>query len=75
MDDRGGFAYATQNENPPVNGQVEFLEEPEEKACALNCIIRHLGKTEDTFQFPEAMLKRTCVYWVVSTDITGKHHE
>ena len=57
------------------SGQVEFIEEPEEKAHALNCMIRHLGKTEDTFQFPEAKLKKTCVYRVISNDITGKHHE
>lgn len=56
-------------------GQVEFIEDPKEKAAALNCMIRHLGKIEDTFQFPEAMLKKNCVYKVCSTDITGKHHE
>ena len=57
------------------SGQVEFVENPEEKSAALNCMIRHLGKTEDTFQFPEAMLKKTCVYKLRSTDFTGKHHE
>lgn len=56
------------------SGQVEFIEDPEEKNHALNCMIRHLDKTEDTFQFPEAMPKRTCVYRVVSSDLTGKRH-
>lgn len=55
--------------------KVEFIEDPDEKANTFNCMIRHLGKTEGTFQFPEAMLKQTCVYRVCSTDITGKHHE
>lgn len=57
------------------SGRAEFTEDPAEKAHALNCILRHLEKTEDTFRFPEAVLKKTCVYRVCSTDITGKHHE
>jgi len=56
-------------------GVVEFLENPEEKAHALNCMIRHLGKTEDCFQFPAEKLKRTCVYRVCIDAPTGKHHE
>ena len=56
-------------------GEVEFLEPLEEKAHALNCMIRHLGKTEDCFQFPAEKLKRTCVYRVCIDAPTGKHHE
>lgn len=56
-------------------GTVEFLEKPEEKNHALNCMINHLGKTEDTFQFPPESLKRTCVYRVCIDKPTGKHHE
>ena len=56
-------------------GVVEFLETPEEKAHALNCMIQHLGKTEDCFQFPAEKLKRTCVYRVCIDAPTGKHHE
>ena len=56
-------------------GVVEFLENPEEKAHALNCMIQHLGKTEDCFQFPAEKLKRTCVYRVCIDAPTGKHHE
>ena len=56
-------------------GVVEFLEPPEEKAHALNCMIRHLGKTEDCFQFPAEKLKRTCVYRVCIDAPTGKRHE
>lgn len=68
-------AYCWRYDSVMGSGQVKFIEEPDEKAYALNCIIHHLGKTEDTFQFPEAKLKKTCVYRVISTDITGKHHE
>ena len=56
-------------------GVVEFLETPEEKAHALNCMIWHLGKTEDCFQFSAEKLKRTCVYRVCIDAPTGKHHE
>lgn len=68
-------AYCWRYDSVMGSGQVEFVENPEEKSAALNCMIRHLGKIEDTFQFPEAMLQKTCVYKLRSTDITGKHHE
>lgn len=68
-------AYGWRYQSVMGSGQVEFMEELEEKTHALNCIIRHLGKTEETFQFPEVMLKKTCVYRVRSNDITGKHRE
>lgn len=57
------------------SGRVERIGNPEEKAHALNCIIQHLGKTEEVFRFPEAALEKTCVYRVCSNDFTGKHHE
>lgn len=68
-------AYCWRYDSVMGSGNIEFIEKSEEKAHALNCIIRHLGKKEETFQFPEAKLKNTCVYRVCSTDITGKHHE
>lgn len=68
-------AYCWRYDSVMGSGQVEFVENPEEKSAALNCIIRHLRKTEDTVQFPEATLEKTCVYKLRSTDITGKHHE
>lgn len=68
-------AYCWRYDSVMGSGQVEFIEEPEKKADALNCIIHHLGKTDYTFEFPKAKLEKTCVYKVISTDITGKHHE
>lgn len=68
-------AYGWRYDSVMGSGQAEFIEEPEEKAHALNCMIRHLGKTEDTFRFPETVLQRTCVYRVCSKDMTGKRHE
>ncbi len=83
MDCAGQFVEGTK-ENPFActwkyasvigSGTVEFLEDPGEKAYALNCMLRHLGKTEDTFSIPEAMLKKTCVYKICSRDFTGKCH-
>lgn len=57
------------------SGKVEFIEDLNEKARALNCIIRHLKKTEDNLEFPEEKLRKTCVYRVCSADISGKRHE
>ena len=56
-------------------GIVEFLETPEEKSDALNCMIRHLAKAEDTLKFPAESLKRTCVYRVCIDTPTAKHRE
>lgn len=67
-------AYSWKYESVMGGGTVEFLETPEEKAHALNCIIRHLGKTENTFQFPAERLERTCVYRVCIENPTGKHN-
>lgn len=68
-------AYSWRYESVTGSGQVEFVEDPEEKAKALGCLIRHLGNEEGTFEFPQAALKKTCVYRICSTDFTGKHHE
>lgn len=68
-------AYSWKYESVMGGGKVEFLETPEEKTHALNCIIGHLDKTEDTFQFPSESLERTCVYRVCIENPTGKRHE
>ena len=57
------------------SGQVEFITDEAEKRHALNRMIQHLDKTEEEFDFPAQKLSRTCVYRIVSDDITGKHHE
>lgn len=57
------------------SGQVEFITDEAEKRHALNRMIQHLDKTEEEFDFPAQKLSRTCVYRIVSNDITGKHHE
>lgn len=57
------------------SGKVAFITGNDEKSYALNRIIQHLDKTGKSYAFPPNGLERTCVYKVVSTDITGKHHE
>ena len=57
------------------SGKVEFILDNDEKTYALNRIIQHLDKTDKAYVFPANRLERTCVYKVVSKDISGKHHE
>ncbi|MGI6736867.1 MAG: pyridoxamine 5'-phosphate oxidase family protein [Anaerovoracaceae bacterium] len=57
------------------SGKVEFIEDPQEKAHALNCLIGHLDHASAQYAFPEKALRNTCVYKVRSGDIAGKHHE
>lgn len=68
-------SYSWRYESVMGSGQVEFIEKTEEKEHALNCIIRHLKREEKIFHFSEAILEKTCVYKVISADITGKSHE
>lgn len=68
-------AFGWRYDSVTGSGQIEFIEDLEDKAHALNCIIQHLAKTEEIFHFPEKSLKNTCVYRICSNDITGKHHE
>lgn len=55
-------AYCWRYDSVMGSGQVEFIEKPEEKAHALNCMIRHLGKTEDMFQFPDSSFFNSLSY-------------
>lgn len=54
------------------SGQVEFITDEAGKKHALNRIIQHLDNTEAYFDFPLQALANTCVYQIVSNDITGK---
>lgn len=68
-------AYSWRYDSVMGSGRVEFIEERKEKAYAFDRLIQHMGKENETFDYPEAMLKKTCVYRICSTDFTGKHHE
>ncbi len=57
------------------NGRVEFIGSAEEKTHALNRILCHLEKTENTFRYPEEMLKNVCVFRVCTKDFSGKRHD
>ena len=56
------------------SGQVEFLEGEGEKKYALNRILQHMDKTEKSFDFMPQILSKTCVYRIVTRDVTGKRH-
>ena len=55
------------------NGRAEFLEQPAQKAAALNAILRHQAGRE--FTFTEAMLQGVVVFRVVAESFSGKQHE
>ena len=57
------------------SGKVAFITDNDEKSYVLNRIIQHLDKADTSYVFPPNRLERTCVYKVVSTDITGKRRE
>jgi len=57
------------------SGKVEFITDEAQKVYALNRLIQHLDHDTSSYVFPEDRLARTNVYKVVSSDITGKHHE
>ncbi len=56
------------------SGQVEFITDETQKKHALSRILQHLDRTETCFDFPPQAVSKTCVYRVVSHDITGKRH-
>lgn len=68
-------AYAYGYDSVMGSGKIEFIEDKDKKIYGLNCLIRHTGKTDEDLDFPEAMLSRTCVFSLRSTDFTGKRHE
>lgn len=68
-------AYCWRFDSVMGSGRIEFITDPAEKKYALDKLIQHMDRSDKTFTYPEDMLARTCVYKVVSSDITGKHHE
>lgn len=68
-------SYCWRYDSVMGSGQVEFVEDIQEKTHALNRLIQHVGKTDEIFSFPPASFARTRVLRIRSNDITGKHHE
>lgn len=68
-------AYGYRYDSIMGSGRVEFIEDETQKIHGLNRLIQHIGKTDENFCFPPAVLSQTCVYCLRSTDFTGKHHE
>lgn len=68
-------SYCWRYDSVMGSGQVEFVDDIQEKTHALNRLIQHVGKTDEIFSFPPASFARTRVLRIRSNDITGKHHE
>lgn len=68
-------SYSWRFDSVMGSGQVEFITDGAEKTHALNRIIQHLDKTDETLDFPEQSLSKICVCRIVSNDITGKRHK
>lgn len=68
-------SYCWRYDSVMGSGQVEFVDDIQEKNHALNRLIQHVGKTDEIFSFPPASFARTRVLRIRSNDITGKHHE
>lgn len=51
-------------------GQVEFIEDAEEKCKALSLLVKH--QSDQDFTFTEKQVGGVCVYKVVSDDFVGK---
>lgn len=54
-----------------ATGRIEFLSAPEEKKCALDCLMNHCG-APSSFDYPEPMLARTAVLRLAAETISGK---
>lgn len=57
------------------SGHALFITDETEQKYALNRIIQHLDQTEECFEFSPQILAKTCIWKIISSDITGKHHE
>ncbi len=67
-------AYSWNFDSVMGSGRAEFIKDSEQKAYALNKIIKHVGKTDENFVFPAAALGETCIFRVSSEDFTAKRH-
>jgi nitroimidazol reductase NimA-like FMN-containing flavoprotein (pyridoxamine 5'-phosphate oxidase superfamily) len=63
-------SYSMKYRSVLVYGRVEFVEEPEEKIKALNCIMRHY--TERDFTYSEPAVREVAVYKVIIDKMEGR---
>lgn len=55
-----------------ATGQVTLLDDPNDKASALQCILKHATKKD--MDIPAEQLDHVCVYQLDAKTISGKHH-
>lgn len=63
-------SYGYQFASVIAEGRVEFIQEPEDKASALNCLMSHMAGR--TFDFTPQMLGSVCVYRVRAESLSCK---
>lgn len=54
-------------------GSIAELTTPQEKADALQVIMKHCSGRDD-WDFPEAVLEKTCVFCLTVKELSGKEH-
>jgi hypothetical protein len=63
-------SYSMKYRSVLAYGKVEFIEEPEKKIEALNCIMRHY--TSEDFNYSEPSVREVAVYKVVIEKLEGR---
>jgi hypothetical protein len=63
-------SYSMKYRSVLAYGKVEFIEEPERKIEALNCIMRHY--TREDFTYSEPSVREVAVYKVVIEKLEGR---
>lgn len=65
-------SYSMKYRSVLVYGRVEFVEKPDEKIEALNCIMRHY--TEKDFTYSEPAVREVAVYKVIIDKMDGREY-
>jgi uncharacterized protein len=63
-------SYSMKYRSVLVYGRVEFIEEPEEKIKALNCIMQHYTSLD--FRYSEPSVREVAVYRIVVDKMDGR---
>jgi hypothetical protein len=53
-------------------GCIEFINNPEEKSCGLNMVMKHQTDKDTEYQYSAESLARVCVYKMIVDNFSGK---
>lgn len=65
--------YSARFQSVIGSGEVTFIENIEEKKCALNEIMKH-NSGKSNWRFTDSMLNAVCVFRLVSDELSCKEH-